>query len=68
MFDDCDFCSGNVLGSGRKLETESWVHKTPSHSSVETKLRELLLNLGREDSILGVQVRFFSVPKLNRCS
>jgi aarF domain-containing kinase len=48
--------SGNVLRSGRMLETESWVHKSPSHSSVETKLRELLLNLGREDQILGVQV------------
>jgi len=38
------------------LETESWVHKSPSLSSIETKLRELLLNLGREDQILGVQV------------
>lgn len=57
----CDGCgrfrSGNVLKSGRSLETDSWVHKTPSHSSVETKLRELLLHLGREEQILGVQVR-----------
>lgn len=63
-FAEAALFSGNVLGSGRMLETESWVHKTPSHSSVETKLRELLLNLGREDSILGVQVCVYKDGKV----
>ena len=48
--------SGNVLTSGRMLESESWIHKSPSLSTVETKLRELLLELGREEQIMGVQV------------
>ncbi|KAG0553680.1 hypothetical protein KC19_12G030900 [Ceratodon purpureus] len=48
--------SGNVFKTGCGLETESWIHKTPSQSSVESKLRVLLQNLGREDHILGVQV------------
>ncbi|KAG0571499.1 hypothetical protein KC19_VG016500 [Ceratodon purpureus] len=56
--------SGNVLKSGRSLETESWIHKSPSHSSVESKLRELLLNLGREDQILGAQVCVYKDGKV----
>lgn len=48
--------SGNVLSSGRMLETDNWIYKTPPHSSIETKLWELLLNLGRKEQILGVQV------------
>lgn len=55
-------CSGNVLTSGRQLESSSWIHKTPSHSTVETKLRELLLDLGREEQVLGVQVCLDSPP------
>lgn len=54
VFDDCDFCSGNVLGSGCMLEIESWVYKIFLYFSVEIKLWELLFNLGWEDLILGV--------------
>ncbi|XP_002527984.2 uncharacterized protein LOC8282084 [Ricinus communis] len=33
-----------------------WIHNTPVHSDVETKLRQLLIELGNEDKILGIQV------------
>jgi len=49
-------CSGNVVKSGRLLETSSWICNTPSHSPTETKLRELLVELGRKQRVLGVQV------------
>lgn len=55
--------SGNVLTSGRMLESESWIHKSLSLSTVETKLRELLLELGREEQIMGVQVCLFRKVK-----
>lgn len=51
------------------LETDDWIYKTPPHSSIETKLWELLLNLGRKEQILGVQVcvsLHMSVKFLNR--
>ncbi|XP_055960408.1 uncharacterized protein LOC126667228 isoform X2 [Mercurialis annua] len=34
----------------------SWIHNTPVHSDVEAKLRQLLIELGIEDKILGIQV------------
>lgn len=33
-----------------------WVFDTPVHSEVETKLRNLLIDLGNADKILGIQV------------
>ncbi|PKI31273.1 hypothetical protein CRG98_048334 [Punica granatum] len=33
-----------------------WIHDTPIHSSVEGKLRQLLVDLGNNDKILGIQV------------
>jgi hypothetical protein len=48
--------SGNVVKSGRLLEISSWICNTPSHSPTETKLRELLVELGRKQQVLGVQV------------
>ncbi|KAK4756654.1 hypothetical protein SAY87_006781 [Trapa incisa] len=37
-------------------ENHQWIHDTPIHSSVEGKLRQLLVDLGNNDKILGVQV------------
>ncbi|KAJ8758671.1 hypothetical protein K2173_000392 [Erythroxylum novogranatense] len=34
----------------------TWIHDSPVHSQVETKLRQLLLELGNSDKILGIQV------------
>ncbi|CAM6051335.1 unnamed protein product [Sphagnum compactum] len=47
---------GNVVKSGRLLEISSWICNTPSHSPTETKLRELLVELGHKQRVLGVQV------------
>ncbi|KAL7001850.1 hypothetical protein U1Q18_002998 [Sarracenia purpurea var. burkii] len=33
-----------------------WIYDTPVHSVVETKLRELLVEFGNDDKILGIQV------------
>ncbi|XP_048436320.1 uncharacterized protein LOC103964508 isoform X2 [Pyrus x bretschneideri] len=33
-----------------------WVYDTPAHSNVEAKLRQLLVELGNDNKILGVQV------------
>ncbi|KAG6770896.1 hypothetical protein POTOM_026595 [Populus tomentosa] len=33
-----------------------WIHDTPVHSDVEAKLRQILVELGNEDKILGIQV------------
>ncbi|KAF7817160.1 putative ABC1 family protein [Senna tora] len=33
-----------------------WIYDTPVHSDVEAKLRQLLIELGRNDKILGIQV------------
>ncbi|KAL5785811.1 hypothetical protein ACOSQ2_008203 [Xanthoceras sorbifolium] len=33
-----------------------WIHETPVHSDVEAKLRQFLLELGKDDKILGMQV------------
>ncbi|KAG6772979.1 hypothetical protein POTOM_024409 [Populus tomentosa] len=33
-----------------------WIYDTPVHSDVEAKLRQILVELGNEDKILGIQV------------
>ncbi|XP_052309978.1 uncharacterized protein LOC18100773 isoform X2 [Populus trichocarpa] len=33
-----------------------WIYDTPVHSEVEAKLRQILVELGNEDKILGIQV------------
>ncbi|XP_022936672.1 uncharacterized protein LOC111443195 [Cucurbita moschata] len=35
---------------------DQWIWRTPAHSDVESKLRQLLIKLGNEDKILGIQV------------
>ncbi|XP_023535636.1 uncharacterized protein LOC111797019 [Cucurbita pepo subsp. pepo] len=35
---------------------DQWIWRTPAHSEVESKLRQLLIKLGNEDKILGIQV------------
>ncbi|XP_038897790.1 uncharacterized protein LOC120085710 [Benincasa hispida] len=35
---------------------DQWIWSTPVHSDVEAKLRQLLIKLGNEDKILGIQV------------
>lgn len=33
-----------------------WIHDSPVHSEVEEKLRHFLVELGKENKILGMQV------------
>ncbi|KAL9400549.1 hypothetical protein Peur_009510 [Populus x canadensis] len=37
-------------------ENAQWIYDTPVHSEVEAKLRQILVELGNEDKILGIQV------------
>ncbi|POO03895.1 Lipopolysaccharide core heptose(II) kinase [Trema orientale] len=43
------------INKGPKFNNQ-WIYDTPVHSDVETKLRQLLLELGSNDKILGIQV------------
>ncbi|TYI25751.1 hypothetical protein E1A91_A05G069300v1 [Gossypium mustelinum] len=47
-----------VLGNINKTPAANaqWIYNTPVHSDVETKLRQLLVELGNNDKILGIQV------------
>uniref|UniRef100_A0A6M2ECR5 Uncharacterized protein n=1 Tax=Populus davidiana TaxID=266767 RepID=A0A6M2ECR5_9ROSI len=37
-------------------ENAQWINDTPVHSDVEAKLRQILIELGNDDKILGIQV------------
>ncbi|OMO91123.1 Beta-lactamase-related protein [Corchorus olitorius] len=41
---------------GGPAENAQWIYSTPIHSNVEAKLRQLLVELGNNDKILGIQV------------
>ncbi|KAA8525727.1 hypothetical protein F0562_007582 [Nyssa sinensis] len=45
---------GNI-NKGPALKSQ-WIYNTPAHSDVEAKLRQLLVELGNGDKILGIQV------------
>ncbi|KAA3490389.1 ABC1 family protein [Gossypium australe] len=47
-----------VLGNINKTPAANaqWIYNTPVHSDVEAKLRQLLVELGNNDKILGIQV------------
>ncbi|KAJ4900516.1 ABC1 family protein [Raphanus sativus] len=52
------FAESVLLGSisrGPTVDT-SWIHDSPVHSDVESKLRKLLIELGSIQKILGIQV------------
>ncbi|CAN6912225.1 unnamed protein product [Brassica oleracea] len=52
------FAESVLLGSisrGPTVDT-SWIHDSPVHSDVESKLRKLLIELGSIKKILGIQV------------
>ncbi|KAL5558780.1 hypothetical protein UlMin_034991 [Ulmus minor] len=38
------------------MVNDQWIYDTPIHSNIESKLRQLLIELGRNDKILGIQV------------
>ncbi|PQM34282.1 uncharacterized protein Pyn_29596 [Prunus yedoensis var. nudiflora] len=38
------------------MVNDQWVYDTPAHSDVEAKLRQLLVEMGKNNKILGVQV------------
>lgn len=38
------------------MVNDQWVYDTPAHSDVEAKLRQLLVEMGNNNKILGVQV------------
>ncbi|KAG8636469.1 uncharacterized protein LOC110602898 [Manihot esculenta] len=52
------FAESALLGSVNKgpAVNSQWIYDTPPHSDVETKLRQLLIELGNEEKILGIQV------------
>ncbi|XP_022731231.1 uncharacterized protein LOC111285862 [Durio zibethinus] len=52
------FAESVLLGNinKRPAENAQWIYNTPFHSDVEVKLRRLLVELGNNDKILGIQV------------
>ncbi|XVF48143.1 hypothetical protein PTKIN_Ptkin03bG0167200 [Pterospermum kingtungense] len=52
------FAESVLLGNinKRPAENAQWIYNTPVHSDVEAKLRQLLVELGNNDKILGIQV------------
>lgn len=48
--------SEHALRPGSSLDTSSWIHSSRVHSEVERKLQKLLLELGQQNKILGIQV------------
>lgn len=51
---DFFFCV-RYINKGPAVNSQ-WIYDTPVHSDVETKLRRLLVELGNDDKILGIQV------------
>ncbi|KAK6237140.1 hypothetical protein SCA6_012477 [Theobroma cacao] len=52
------FAESVLLGNINKgpAANAQWIYNTPVHSDVEAKLRQLLVELGTNDKILGIQV------------
>ncbi|XVE71386.1 hypothetical protein DITRI_Ditri10aG0146500 [Diplodiscus trichospermus] len=52
------FAESVLLGNinKRPAANTQWIYNTPIHSDVEAKLRQLLVELGNSDKILGIQV------------
>ncbi|XP_058009946.1 uncharacterized protein LOC110636745 isoform X2 [Hevea brasiliensis] len=52
------FAEFALLGNVNKgpAVNAQWIYNAPSHSDVEIKLRKLLVELGKEEKILGIQV------------
>ncbi|KAK6274274.1 PREDICTED: uncharacterized protein LOC18587595 [Theobroma cacao] len=52
------FAESVLLGNINKgpAANAQWIYNTPVHSDVEAKLRQLLVELGNNDKILGIQV------------
>lgn len=56
--------SEHALKPGSGLDASSWIHSGPVHSEVESKLQKLLLELGRQNKILGIQVCAYQNDKV----
>lgn len=52
---DLRFTCFSNISKGPALNAQ-WINDTPVHSDVEAKLRQLLVELGDADKILGIQV------------
>ncbi|KAJ7520651.1 hypothetical protein O6H91_19G015400 [Diphasiastrum complanatum] len=48
--------SGNLTRVGQQLQSYNWIHSNPVLSEVEQKLRNVLLSMGQNQRILGIQV------------
>eukprot|EP00250_Pteridium_aquilinum_P020341 c24788_g2_i1 orf=561-3449(-) len=48
--------SEHAFRPGLILDASGWIHSSRVHSEVETKLHKLLLELGQQKKILGIQV------------
>uniref|UniRef100_M4CZZ7 ABC1 atypical kinase-like domain-containing protein n=1 Tax=Brassica campestris TaxID=3711 RepID=M4CZZ7_BRACM len=60
------FAESVLLGSISRGPTvdASWIHDSPVHSDVESKLRKLLIELGSNQKILGIQVSAYKDGKV----
>lgn len=54
IFSCKQICISN-LNKGPMVNSQ-WIYNTPIHSDVEAKLRQLLVELGTADKVLGIQV------------
>ena len=48
--------SETALKVGSGIDASNWINSGPVHSEVESKLQNLLIDLGQQNKILGIQV------------
>ncbi|KAH9306762.1 hypothetical protein KI387_011166, partial [Taxus chinensis] len=53
-FAESTLMAGNLRSE--LADNSGWIYDTPVHSEVETRLRQLLLELGRQQYIIGIQI------------
>ena len=56
--------SEKALKSGSGIDASNWINSGPVHSEVESKLQNLLIELGQQNKILGIQVYHFTCKHL----
>lgn len=55
-FAETTLWSEHAFKLGSSVNASSWIHSSPARSEVESKLQRLLLDLGQQNKILGIQV------------
>ena len=56
--------SEKALKFGSGIDASNWINSGPVHSEVESKLQNLLIELGQQNKILGIQVYHFTCKHL----